>query len=80
MNSEQLICTKHEEIIAICRTWLEELPPEPGTPEEFSGIHQAFRDIKELAEEAMEMGQRMEDRLIDYKAAIKSLGYERVKK
>ena len=79
MDSENLICTMHEEIIGICEEQLEELPPESEAPEEYCGIYQAFRDIKENTENAREAGERMENRLFQYSTAVKSLGFERVR-
>ena len=79
MDSEKLICTMHEEIIAICEEQLEELPPEAEASEEYYGVHQAFRDIKATAEKAKDAGERMENRLFQYSTAVKSLGFERVR-
>ena len=47
MDSGNLICTMHEEILGICREQLEELPPESVASEEYCGVYQAFRDIAE---------------------------------
>lgn len=79
MKSEDLICTKHEEILSICREQLEILPPETEAPEEYCSVYEAFRDIMKEAESAMESGQRMEYRLMAYSLAIKSLGFVRKK-
>ena len=76
MDSEKLICTMHEEIIAICEEQLEELPEVSA---EYSGVCQAFRDIKAAAEKAKDAGERMENRLFQYSTAVKSLGFERVR-
>lgn len=69
----------HEEIIAICEEQLEELPPEVEASAEYSGVYQAFRDIKAAAEKAKDAGERMENRLFQYSTAVKSLGFERVR-
>ena len=37
-------------------------------------------DIYRLAREALDDGQNMEDRLDEYRTAIESLGFQRVKK
>lgn len=66
----------HEEIIAICEEQLEELPEVSA---EYSGVYQAFRDIKVAAEKAKDAGERMENRLFQYSTAVKSLGFERVR-
>jgi len=79
MDSGNLICTMHEEILGICREQLEELPPEPEAPAEYSGVYQAFRDITEATEKARDAGERMENRLFQYSTAVKSLGFERVR-
>lgn len=79
MDSGNLICTMHEEIIAICREQLEELPPEVEASAEYSGVYQAFRDIIAAAEQAKDAGERMENRLFQYSTAVKSLGFERVR-
>ena len=72
------ICDMHEIVLAICSDQLENLPPEPMATEEYIGVYQAFRDISEATEKAKEAGERMENRLIQYSEAIKSLGFERV--
>lgn len=79
MDSGNLICTMHEEILGICREQLEELPPESVASEEYCGVYQAFRDIAEAAEKARDAGERMENRLFQYSTAVKSLGFERVR-
>ena len=80
MKSDDLICTRHENIINICYEQLENLPPEAESLEEYIGVYGAFREIREEAEKAMDAGQRMEDRLIEFNTAVRSLGFERVKK
>ena len=77
MDSGNLICTMHEEIIAICEEQLEELPEVSA---EYSGVCQAFHDIMEAAKKAKDAGERMENRLFQYSTAVKSLGFERVRK
>ena len=79
MDSGNLICTMHEEIIHICEEQLEELPPESVASEEYIGVYQAFRDIQEAAEKAKDAGERMENRLFQYSTAVKSIGFERVR-
>ena len=79
MNSENLICTMHAEILGICREQLEELPPESVASAEYCGVYQAFRDITEATEKARDAGERMENRLFQYSTAVKSLGFERVR-
>ena len=76
MDSGNLICTMHEEIIAICEEQLEELPEVSA---EYSGVCQAFHDIMEAAKKAKDAGERMENRLFQYSTAVKSLGFERVR-
>ena len=76
MDSGKLICTMHEEIIAICEEQLEELPEVSA---EYGGVCQAFYDIMETAKKAKDAGERMENRLFQYSTAIKSLGFERVR-
>ena len=76
MDSEKLICTMHEEIIAICEEQLEELPEVSA---EYCEVDQAFRDIMEAAKKAKDAGERMENRLFQYSTAVKSLGFERVR-
>ena len=79
MNSGNLICTRHEEILNICREQLEALPPEPEAPEEYAGVYQALRDIMKETEAARQAGESMENRLFRYSTAIKSLGFARVR-
>lgn len=79
MKSDELICTRHEVILHICREQLEALPPESEAPLEYSGVYEAFREIISETEKAAEDGQNMEDRLIEYYTAIKTLGFERRK-
>lgn len=79
MKSDELICTRHEEIINICREQLEALPPEAEAPQEYSGVYEAFREILSEAGKALEDGQNMENRLTEYYTAIKTLGFERRK-
>lgn len=79
MKSDELICTRHEEIINICREQLEALPPEAEAPQEYSGVYEAFREILRGAGKALEDGQNMENRLTEYYTAIKNLGFERRK-
>lgn len=79
MKSDELICTRHEEIMNICREQFEDLPPEAKAPQEYSGVYEAFRKILGEAGKALEDGQNMENRLTEYYTAIKNLGFERRK-
>lgn len=79
MDSEQLICTMHEEILGICREQLEELPPDAELTAEYCGVCRAFEEIIALTEKARKAGERMENRLFQYSTAVKSLGFERVR-
>lgn len=79
MDSGNLICTMHEEVLGICREQLDAMPPEAEAPEEYAGVYQALRDIMETTERAREAGERMENRLFQYSTAMLSLGFERVR-
>jgi len=66
-KEKRLICHLHDDIIEECDFLLE-------TFEEFKT---KVTHIKQLAEDAKERGQAMEDRLYDYKRAIEGLGFTR---
>lgn len=82
-KEKKLICTVHNEILNIAQSLLDTDYNEM-TFREFKKlptlIKKSAKEILSLTEEALEDGQLMEDRLIEYHNAIKDLGFIRVKK
>lgn len=78
--SKQNICHLHNEIIQKCKE-LNKLGRYS-----YDSIEDLIREveyivgyIEDYANEALESGQKMEDRLIEYKEAIEGLGFVREK-
>lgn len=66
------LCERHDSIIEC----LEELKDYIDITESQTGIYHINELIKDV-KEAKEAGERMEDRLMDYRVAIEKLGFER---
>lgn len=74
-KKKRYICSIHDEIREIAED-LEELLSDFLSKEPLNKI----KRIQELADEAKEAGQHMEDRLKDYKHSIEAMGFQRKKK
>ena len=80
IKPDQNICSYHNDMIELARE-LQNIKPR-----HYDNIEDALDDVQTLAykieqagEYALVCGQNMEDRLTEYKDAIESLGFKRIK-
>ena len=79
-KNNKTICDRHTNILDIAEDCCRMKFSEEYARESFNYLIDKMDDIHRLAREALDDGQNMEDRLDEYRTAIESLGFERVKK
>lgn len=72
-SKKSLICYKHDDILELCNEILQ-----MNFDKRFkTRLIRKIKQIKQITEEALKDGQRMEDRLKEYYYAIEELGFVR---
>ena len=79
-KNNKTICDRHTNILNIAEDCCRMKFSEESAQESFNYLIDKMDDIYRLTREALDDGQNMEDRLDEYRTAIESLGFERVKK
>ena len=79
-KNNKTICDRHVNILDITEDCCRMKFSEESAQENFNYLIDKMDDIHRLAREALDDGQNMEDRLDEYRTAIESLGFERIKK
>ena len=79
-KNNKTICDRHTNILEIAEECVRMKFHEESAEEDFNYFINKMDDIHRLAREALDDGQNMEDRLDEYRTAIESLGFQRIKK
>lgn len=75
MNKKEIICNKHYDIISTAEEIITLIETKNKIPK--GKIKTLAKKIISLTSEALEDGQNMENRLIEYYTAILKLGFKR---